>query len=176
MSNIILFSGYKKVGKTTLANELVRDFGYTKVALADPIKKHVAVTNNMTLDVLEREKRFNPKLVVDQQEYADKIKRVYGKNFFVVYAFNRIISLSEHGKHSFVVDDIRYSYELDYFLQQKDFTVNHFVLERDGTKPFNDHSSENIPTSSRSYVVNCNDISNRAYYIHAITQKGQNEV
>jgi len=45
MTNILGLSGYAQSGKDTIADYLVKNYGYTKISFADPIRKALYALN-----------------------------------------------------------------------------------------------------------------------------------
>lgn len=147
---IIGLSGYAQSGKDTVAQLLCLNYGYERMAFADPMREALY--------------RLNPSIVVDDTDYYDKplqtlvdehgwdvIKQnpdvrallqrmgtevgrgMFGENFWVQYAMDNL------KQEKVVFADVRFPNEAKEILQ---YGGQVWRVNRKGYNPVNDHPSE----------------------------------
>jgi hypothetical protein len=143
LPNLIGLSGYAQSGKDTVASILVRDFGYERIAFADPIKDLLYLINP-TID------RVALQYIVDNngweaakqhaevrqmlQDLGVGAKELFGSNFWIDIALAKAKQ-----EHKVVITDVRFKNEAQMI------TVSGgelWRIERPFTGPVNDHVSE----------------------------------
>lgn len=136
---ILGLSGFATAGKDTVAEHLVVDYGYTRVAFADALKE-ISYASNPTLaaDVLAygwteaKKKQENRKYL---QDLGVSVRDVLGPDTWVNTAFRHI----QPGK-KYVITDLRFPSELE---RIRSYPGHMTVwLERPGVGPVNNHISE----------------------------------
>lgn len=136
MTNNIAIVGEFASGKTTLANHLIAQYGYTRVSFAGQLKRVAAAVYEPTPDagtyaVVEKTKEYEV-WPLDKDEPADisgrEILQRLGQSvkeldrlFWVRWLLNDI-DAGAYGKGPFVTDDCRFPYEAD-ALRERGFVV-----------------------------------------------------
>lgn len=144
---IIGLSGYAQSGKDTVAQILVDNYGYTRVAFADKIREFLYEVNPMVgcspsgylkdlvdLEGWEKAKQ-QPQVRRLLQDLGVGARKVFGEEFWVKQA------LSEHRPwEKIVVTDVRFTNEADYV---KGFPKSQlWRIKRNGVQAVNAHVSE----------------------------------
>lgn len=121
-----LYSPYPQAGKSTLADVLVRDYGFTRVKMADGLKtmlrallEYQGATKQQVEDLIEGEgKKYTSQFFgYRTPRYAMQTlgtewgRDCMGADFWADIAFERISALVEAGK-PVVVDDMRFENEV----------------------------------------------------------------
>ena len=143
---IIGLTGYAQSGKDTIANILVEDYGYTRVAFADKIRDFLYEVNPMVgcspsgylkdyvdlvgWDVAKQKPQVRRLL----QDLGVGARKVFGEDFWIKQA---LVSTLKHQK--LVVTDVRFINEAG--------TIRHFEgqiwrIKRNNVAAVNDHISE----------------------------------
>ena len=148
---IIGLSGYAQSGKDTIAEYLINNHGFTKVAFADPIREAlyeldpivtvlngVQVTVKPAIDLYgwDEAKTIFPEIRRLIQRFGTEVGReMWNENFWVKRAFDKIRKING----DVVVTDVRFTNEADAItiLSGKLWRV-----VRNGVGPVNPHSSE----------------------------------
>jgi hypothetical protein len=156
LPNLIGLSGYAQSGKDSVATVLVRDYGYERIAFADPIKDLLYLINP-TID------RVSLQYIVDNygwetakqhievrqmlQDLGVGARELFGSNFWIDIALAKV----KH-EHKVVITDVRFKNEAQMI------TISGGELwrvERPHTGPANAHISEleldNHPVDRRIY-------------------------
>jgi dephospho-CoA kinase len=127
MTKILGLSGYAQSGKDTIADYLVKNYGYTKISFADPIRKAL-YTLNPKIDIAdmrgvplsaavdglgwENVKADSPDTRELLQRMGTEVGRdLFGKDFWVNQA---ILKAREHDKVVFA--DVRFQNEVEAIL------------------------------------------------------------
>lgn len=124
---ILGISGKRGVGKTTLAKFLVRDHGFLRVSLASPLKEMCKRDYGLTDEEVDGPLKESPtKYKYDDagQYYTSReililegnLKRRIDPDFFCKKALHCMMQLGPSSK--FVIDDIRFLNELEYFKKE----------------------------------------------------------
>jgi len=142
---LIGLSGYAQSGKDSVAEVLVRDFGFIRIAFADKIKELLYEINPYF--------GYHLKDAVDMGGGWDKVKQypevrrllqtlgvgartVFGEDFWVKQAMAQMV---DPLRYDYVITDVRFPNEMEaiWALNGKIWRV-----ERPGVGPVNDHISE----------------------------------
>jgi hypothetical protein len=146
---IIGLTGYAQSGKDTVANILVENFGYTRVAFADKIREFLYETNPMYDSVLGEPLFVRAKVDRDGWEEAKKsphirrllqtsgvaARKVFGEDFWVKQALGEYKPWDK-----IVVTDVRFTNEADYLKGFPDSQL--WRVKRIGVDAVNGHVSE----------------------------------
>ena len=151
---IVGICGQAQNGKTTLANHLVKKYGFVEVAFATPLKlacMHAfGFTHDQVFgkgkDITDDYWNITPRRAL-QFIGTNCFRRHLGKDFWITRAEIDIIKLREKGK-SIVISDVRFPNELDLVKGYKGTTVR--VIRPGHEITESNHPSENslegIPT------------------------------
>ncbi len=129
---VIGLAGKAGSGKDTVADILVQEHGFTKLAFADPLKVLCAQIYDVPLEYFhDRERKevavpgpwLSPRQMM--QRVGDAAKTAFGSGVFVDHLIERT-----RGIDKVVVTDVRYPAERDTLLIALNASV--FVVERDG--------------------------------------------
>ena len=144
LPNLIGLSGYARSGKDSVAAVLVREYGYERIAFADPIKELLYKINpHVDGDLYLRylvdkqgweEAKLFPKTRMMLQELGVGARDLFGENFWIDQALAKA-----KNEHRVVITDVRFKNEAQMI------TINGGQLwrvERRFTGPVNDHISE----------------------------------
>jgi hypothetical protein len=148
---IIGLSGYAQSGKDTIANYLVENYGFTRVAFADPMREALYALNPRIYDIPELSGVSLQWLVdrmgwdfvkVDSPETRGLLQRfgtevgrkLWGENFWVDKAMEKIDNLDR-----VVVTDVRFPNEYD-AIKNSDGQV--WRVSKPGVSAVNAHASE----------------------------------
>ena len=148
---IIGLSGYAQVGKDTVANYLVENYGYKRVAFADPLREALYNLNPVITDLPEV---FSSTLsnAVDHigwetvKQNSEQVRgllqrmgtevgrKMFGEDFWVNLAFKNVYKGSK-----IVFTDVRFPNEFD-AIKSVDGKI--WRVEKPGIQAVNRHSSE----------------------------------
>lgn len=149
---IIGLAGYAQSGKDTVAEILVRRFGYQRVAFADPIREFcydfnpiVGYTANepkFLRDVVDRDgwelAKKNPQVRHTLQAVGVSARKVFGENFWVDRALRKT---DIYGK--WVITDVRFRNEANAIWNLPALAPGQvWRVERPGVTAVNNHISE----------------------------------
>lgn len=146
---IIGLSGYAQSGKDTVAEVLVRRFGFQRVAFADPIREfcydfnpiigHTANEPKFLRDVVDRDgwelAKKNPQVRHTLQAVGVSARKVFGEDFWIKQAINKT---DIYGK--WVITDVRFKNEATAIWELPGGQV--WRVERPGVTAVNGHVSE----------------------------------
>lgn len=146
---LIGLTGYAQSGKDTLAQILVEEHGFVRIAFADKIRKFLYETNPMIDNVAgepiflkERvdrdgwdETKKNPHVRRIMQTMGVAARNNFGDDFWIREAFGDV-------RHSqkIVVTDVRFRNEADWIKQYENSHI--WRVKRNGVEPINAHVSE----------------------------------
>jgi hypothetical protein len=143
LPSIIGLSGYAQSGKDTVANILVREYGYERIAFADPIKDLLYKINPRSgdrhlqqwIDIngWEVAKRV-PEVRQMLQDLGVGARELFGENFWIDLALAKAKQ-----EHRVVITDVRFKNEAQMI------TIaggQLWRVHRPHTGPVNDHISE----------------------------------
>jgi hypothetical protein len=154
--SLIGLSGYARSGKDTVANILVRDYDFVKVAFADPIRESLLALNPIVWS--DDEGTWRVQDVIDEygwdgykdslwgqeiRELLQKLGTEVGRKIildeiWIEVAFRKIDDLISEGK-KVVITDMRFENEADFF---EGYGAEIWRVRRNGVGPANDHPSE----------------------------------
>lgn len=157
MPQLILIHGLKTAGKSLLATPLMEELSYERVKMAGPLKNMVrsllrdaGVDESMIEDYVEGDRKEDmiPQLSKTKETSArylmmtlgDEWRNLHGKDLWVNIARGKIRQHFEAGR-DVVVDDIRYLFELEGFME---FNPLKLVISRNG-KHFEPWGEERHP-------------------------------
>ncbi|WNO26044.1 deoxynucleoside monophosphate kinase [Arthrobacter phage Wildwest] len=163
--------GKKRTGKDTFADKLVRDHGYTRVALADPLRDAAYRLNPImgtfplldegvtrvrewrlqdVIDVLgwEKAKDYCPEVRIMLQRLGTEAIRTIDDRFWIRAAFEKIDALRADGK-PVVVTDVRYPNEADAIRDATGYLVR---IVRDLPDDGDTHASEKAMDDYREHL------------------------
>lgn len=155
INDLVALSGYARTGKDTVAQILVDNHGFTRVAFADKLREALYAfnpivrvndddsVNFMYLQTLvdevgwEEAKKFSPDVREYQQRLGTEVGRdVLGRDVWVIAALG---GLDYSQGQRYVVTDCRFPNEADYIWTHGGILVR---VERPGVGPANSHISE----------------------------------
>ena len=146
---IIGLTGYAQSGKDTVANILVENYGYTRVAFADKIREFLYETNPMYDSIVGEPLFVRAKVDRDGWEEAKKsphirrllqtsgvaARKVFGENFWVQQALRDV-----HFEGNYVITDVRFTNEADIIKKYDNSQL--WRVKRLGVEAVNSHVSE----------------------------------
>jgi len=143
---IIGLTGYARSGKDTVANILVKNYGFKRVAFADPIRKLLYETNPVVKDGDYRlqgvvdgygwdvAKTAFPEVRRLLQDLGVGARQVFGEDFWVERSLS---SIFEH--ENAVITDVRFINEAE-MVKHQDGQI--WRIKRMGVAAVNEHVSE----------------------------------
>ncbi|UAJ15387.1 deoxynucleoside monophosphate kinase [Arthrobacter phage Niobe] len=163
--------GKKRTGKDTFAAKLVRDHGYTRVALADPLREAalaldpIVGTFPLNSEGILRVREWRLSEVIDElgwekaKDYVPEVRRTLQRlgtesirslddQFWIRTAFQRIDALRAEGK-PVVVTDVRYPNEADAIREATGYLVR---IVRDLPDDGDSHASEKAMDDYREHL------------------------
>jgi hypothetical protein len=144
---IIGLCGYAQSGKDSVAEILVNNYGYTRVAFADPIRELLYEMNPTVKDGGYRlqgvvdgygwdvAKTAFPEVRALLQNLGVGARKVFGEHFWVHQALRQV-----HWEGNFVITDVRYPNEAKEIREYDDAQI--WRIKRTGIEPVNTHASE----------------------------------
>jgi hypothetical protein len=144
---IIGLTGYAQSGKDSIANILVENYGYQRVAFADPIRKLLYEMNPTVKDGgyrlqgvvdgygWEVAKTAFPEVRTLLQTLGVGARKTFGDMFWVQQALRQV-----HFEGNFVITDVRYPNEAKAIREYDDSQI--WRIKRTGINPVNTHASE----------------------------------
>lgn len=171
MTIIVGLTGPAGVGKDTAANVMVRELGFTRLALADPIKKAITILDpflnkfgdRLTADlaafesdgVIGSESYFRAWDYVKQMPEARRLLQVFGsevgRDMFGENVWIDKMYRDAEGLPLVVVPDIRFHNEATFLKRHNGFVVS---IRRPGVGPVNDHISDRgLPATLIDYTL-----------------------
>lgn len=151
---IIGLTGYAQSGKDSVANILVNNYGYTRVAFADPIRELLYQMNpavkdggyrvQSTVDVYgwDVAKTAFPEVRNMLQNLGVGARKTFGDMFWVQQALRQV-----NPEGNFVITDVRYPNEAKAIRAYKDSQI--WRIKRSGVDPVNAHASETAMDEER---------------------------
>jgi hypothetical protein len=145
MPNLILIHGLKTAGKSLLASKLMDEHGYERVKMAGPLKNMVrsllldaGVAESLIEEYVEGSLKEQPIPELSKSRdisarslmmtLGDEWRNMHGKDLWVNIARGKIRQHLNAGR-DVVVDDIRYLFELEGFME---FNAFKLVISRHG--------------------------------------------
>jgi dephospho-CoA kinase len=147
---IIGLSGYASSGKDTVAKVLVEQFGFTRIAFADPIRELLYTMDPMvwgqTYEGGQSVKEFVDEVGWDIAKQHHEVRRllqtlgysarhVLGDDVWIIAAMRKM-----RDEINYVVTDVRFLNEADLLRHELDAQL--WRVERPGYGPVNEHVSE----------------------------------
>jgi len=146
---IIGLLGYAQSGKDTVANILVEEYGYTRVAFADKIRELLYEMNpkvtvgydiHTTLQLMVDhsswdEAKQNPDVRAMLQNIGVGARKVFGDEFWVMQALRQV-----HFEGNYVITDVRFANEAKRIKQYDNAQL--WRVKREGVEAVNSHVSE----------------------------------
>jgi len=151
---IIGLTGYAQSGKDSVANILVSNYGYTRVAFADPIRELLYQMNpavkdggyrvQSTVDAYgwDVAKTAFPEVRNMLQNLGVGARKTFGDMFWVQQALRQV---SPEG--NFVITDVRYPNEAKAIREYDNSQI--WRIKRSGVIPVNAHASETAMDSEK---------------------------
>jgi hypothetical protein len=145
---IIGLTGYAQSGKDEVAKILVEQYGYTRIAFADPIRNLLYKTNPMLKEGYRVQGLVDAygwdKVKVDYPEARDLLQQLgvaarelFGDDFWIKQSLN---DLKLFGGENYVFTDVRFPNEAVAIRKYDNAQV--WRIRRNGVLPVNQHSSE----------------------------------
>ena len=163
---IIGLSGYARSGKDTVANYLIENHGFTRLAFADPMREALYAlnpslgTSRLSLqEVIDehswdgyKDTLFGEEIRVLLQRMGTEVGReMFGEHFWVDYLLNKALDI----KGDVVISDVRFLNEAE-AIHQANGQV--WRVNRPGIEAANSHASEiQMDSFSNFDVVITND-------------------
>lgn len=151
---IIGLTGYAQSGKDSVANILVNNYGYTRVAFADPIRELLYQMNpavkdggyrvQSTVDAYgwDVAKTAFPEVRNMLQNLGVGARKTFGDMFWVQQALRQV-----HFEGNFVITDVRYPNEAKAIREYEGSQI--WRIKRSGVDPVNAHASETAMDGER---------------------------
>lgn len=169
---VIGVCGYKRSGKDTVAQILVKDYKYTRFALADPMKEVLAKIfmwddewmNGIHKEEIDGRWGISPRqalqhLGTEWGQYAlceqfPVFKAVTGRSLWVKRVYEEI---SSSVFEKIVIPDIRFPHEVEYLKIQYGLEFTMIRVDRTGVREEDQHESERFAQELPVDVVIDND-------------------
>lgn len=166
--NVIGLTGYAGSGKDTLANILVEEYGFTRIAFADKIKEFLYDLNpgigfDYLRDIVDMSGWEQAKKDVLVREYLQNVgvsaRNVFGEDFWVkqaIYSANeKMLDTPESQRTGkWVYTDVRFHNEAEVI---KENGGQIWRVKRNGVDPVNTHVSESEMENYRVDQIFKND-------------------
>lgn len=180
-SKIIGLTGYARTGKDTVGRYLVENHGYTRVAFADAVRDAVYALNPIVQMPLEEDpthwarvqdlvnwkgwdkvKTEYPEIRALLQRMGTEVGReLFGPDFWIDIAFDKVLNILNNGG-KVVITDVRFENEAGIVHA---WTGETWRIDREGTGPVNDHSSDQINFMVDTIVRNDGTIEDLYYEV-----------
>jgi hypothetical protein len=137
---VIGLVGYPRTGKDAIAQKLVEDHGFVRLAFGDSVKRLLLAIDpsyNDNLDVLEKRKASGIYDTREKLQNLGQVLRNFREDFWVDTLRKEFMELPEEA--SVIITDIRYQNEFHFV---KDVGGEVVGIERPGYGPVNAHESE----------------------------------
>jgi len=155
---IVGLTGYMGAGKDTVGKILVENYGFHRVAFADPIKELALILNPWLLmlygdsrrplkKVVEHYGWDDAKQIAAVREYIQRLgtegcRHIFGDDCWIEKAFRTIGDIRKYGDNDnarIVITDVRHPLEQKRIYKETDSTI--WRIERPGCEP-GEHDSE----------------------------------
>lgn len=154
---IVAISGKRRSGKSFLGDKLVKQYGFYQVSLAAPLKQKIREEFNLTVAQTDGDKKeeYDPRIGMTPRELMIRLGGFYrslDKDFWVRRLFDQIKQTPQAQLGCYVVTDMRFKNELDWFKRHGAILVR---LERSErfTGPNIDDPSENELDSFKEWDI-----------------------
>jgi len=137
---VIGLVGYPRTGKDAIAQKLVEDHGFVRLAFGDSVKRLLLATDpsyNDNIDVLEKRKANGTYETREKIQNLGQVLRNFDEDFWVNTVREEFMDLPDDS--SVIITDIRYQNEFHFV---KDVGGEVVGIERPGYGPVNGHESE----------------------------------
>lgn len=137
---VIGLVGYPRTGKDAIAEKLVEDHGFVRLAFGDSVKRLLLAIDpsyNNNLAVLEKRKASGIYETREKIQNLGQVLRNFREDFWVDTLREEFMELPEDA--SVIITDIRYQNEFHFV---KDVGGEVVGVERPGYGPVNGHESE----------------------------------
>lgn len=170
-SLILGLAGQKRVGKDTFADYLVENYGFVKLAFAEPIKRIACTIFNLDYDKLDDmdKEAIMPEYGISLRQFYQKfgtelmrndlynhlpaLEEKVPKHYIWIHnLLQRIETHREKGQNKFVISDVRFKDEADAIL---DFGGQLVTIVRNGFGGTDGHSSETSINSFTPDMITC---------------------
>jgi hypothetical protein len=162
---IIGLSGYARSGKDTIAEMLIMNYGFKRLAFADNIRKAIIkldpiLSNGKRISGSVNEIGWEPTKAIPEtrrllQVFGTEIGReMFGEDFWVKQVFKQI--REEEIYKNFVITDVRFPNEAN-FIKANGGEI--WRINRNQNKPINTHASESAMNEYKFDRVVSNDTS-----------------
>lgn len=181
---IIGLSGYARSGKDTIAEILIMNYGFRRLAFADNIRKAIKVldpildngkrVNEMVSEVGWEKAKAQTEMRRLLQVFGTEVGReMFGEDFWVEQVFNEIIN--DYTYENFVITDVRYPNEAD-FIRDRGGEI--WRITRSDINAINSHSSEHAMDNYDfdRFISNDSDIANLSTLIFGIMRDNHAEI
>lgn len=168
MSTVLIgLTGRMGSGKSTVADHLCREHGFTEYAFAEPIKAGLAAILGITPEELERQKRSHlpvfPGYEVGIRGMMQTLGTEWGRsgihpNFWLDLAAQRLDHLaafSQEGPAGLVISDVRFENEAD-FVRQRGGVIVHIKNQTRDQGAWSHISEATLAIHDNDYVVQNN--------------------
>lgn len=154
---VIGLCGLAKSGKTTVADYLVKEFGYKRIKFADPIKDMLRAIG-LTYQEIEGDRKEDsckllggksPRFAM-QSLGTEWGRQMVSPTIWVDIWEHRVLE-ARRSQTPVVADDLRFPNELDVLQRLGGLSI---AITREGNTPVNDHISERIELSTDASVRN----------------------
>ena len=162
MPTILLLAGWAGSGKDTVADILVRKYGYYRVAFADALKRDAAMRTGLPLSVFHTEAKDHPlQQSVPAFPTAKKPRDILLQLALQmraenpdIYADTVIHDIAEHTGTCFVVSDWRYKRELCRIREMcPDAQILTMRIVRPGVSASLDSSEHDLDKELMDYII-----------------------
>lgn len=163
LPKLIAICGAKRSGKDTIAAHLVSKYGYTRIALADPIKQvvgHMFGFTSMQMETDDKES-IDPRWNISPRQALQffgtevmqyKIQELLPNIGRMFWTKSLIASMNP--EKIYVVSDVRFHHECDALKEIGAFVIK---VERSSTNNKDTHSSEQEHKDIKADIVISND-------------------
>lgn len=103
-------SGKLGSGKTSIAQQLVNEHGFEKVAFADMIKEAVSRALEVPLDIVFKEKTVFRQVL---QGAGQAARWYHGNTYWTDQVVDKLVELADFGHECVVIDDLRFPHEAE---------------------------------------------------------------
>lgn len=145
--NLIGLCGLAKSGKSTIADYLVKEFGYKRIKFADPLKDMLRALGLSYQEIEGDRKEDSCKLLGGKSPRfgMQSLGTEWGRNLISpdiwVDIWEHRVMEARKTKTPVVVDDCRFQNELDVLKRLGGLSI---TIIREGNEPVNDHISEKL--------------------------------
>lgn len=177
---IIGLAGYARAGKDEVAKILVKNYGFKRIAFADPIREFVLRVNPILENghrIGEVVKQFNWEIAKKQDESRRLLQEVglvaremFGQDFWVNLALEEV-----QFHENVVISDVRFKNEMAAI---RTFEGKTFRVLREGVGPVNGHISETEIDDAyfNAYISNNGTLEDLEAYVDTLMKPYANKI